>query len=660
MQHVNPEEILSYLSEVSPQTHEVLFPIRPIGSDNKLVVEIDEARKYFLLDPHTESTLGHASLHAQDFIKGFPSQKRTVAGVYTNKVEATDISVLRFFAGWGPENVIFTPDAEQYAEWLLLRIDVSSQNTARIAAFNQSGTIPRPPKSYRERDNLPLMNHQRTATITAHLSPFYALLFEQGTGKTPVVISRVSNEARERGPDDPPYKVLVVCPKNIRTNWFNEFCRFSTEKGKVGVIQGTQLDRFQLLLSLMKKDNGNKFSTAIMGYDTVVRDFARLFMWNWDLIVLDEAQAIKSTYTKRFKEFMKLRDRAKQRMVLTGTPVTNSPLDLYALLEFLDDGLSGFKSFDSFRKYYARFDNREQTNMITGYKNLPIMKERLAAFSFVVKKKDVLKDLPEKTYEVREVGMTTKQKKIYEVLKRQIVLEAERDLAEAKNKAMAVEHVFTKLLRLAQVTCGILRWDAQEDEFGATIVEAEVEMLPCPKMDELLLDLKALPLNEKAVVWSCFVPALKEVHKNITAMGMDAVMFYGSTSEKDREIALTRFNSDPTCRVLVANQSAGAAGLNLVGYNYWDTPDKHLDTNTTLMAWYAQDWSMVKRNQGEDRNHRHGTRVPVVNRDYVVPGTIDAEIRDRVTGMIEMADDLTNMQGLSERVLKATSFGDDR
>lgn len=661
MQIVNPKELLDYLSQVSPNTHEVLFPTRALRATDKVRVAIDEKRKHFYLDPDSQSALGRASMYAEDFLRGFIDVKRGMHGIGSWRVQATDLSVLRLFAGWGEENVSFySSDAEEYAEMLLMRLDISSINAKRIAQFKENGKLPLPPRSYREVEKLPLMNHQRCATITAHNYPFYALLFEQGTGKTPVVISRVCNEARELAEDAPPFKVLVVCPKNIRRNWFDEFRRFSTEKGKVAVVEGQQLDRYQMLLSLMSKENGNKFSAAIMGYDTVVRDFSRLFLFPWDLIVLDEAQAIKSTYTRRFKEFMKLRDRAKKRMILTGTPVTNSPMDLYALLEFLDEGLSGFTTFESFRRFYAKFDNPTEQNQITGYQRLPIMKERLAAFSFVVKKDEVLKDLPKRVYDVREVEMTVKQRKIYDLLRKQLVLEAQRDLAEAKNKSMAIEHVFTKLLRLAQVTCGILRWDGENDEFGAVIHEAEVEMIPCPKMDQLISDIKELPENEKVVVWSCFVPAIHELKKRITEAGFDCVTFYGATSEKNRQEAIHRFNADPKCRVFIGNQSAGAAGLNLLGYNYWDDESKHLPTNATLMAWYAANWSMVQREQGDARSHRKGTRVPVTVRDYVVPGTIDEEIRNRVMRMIEVADEMTDVQSLLERVLKVTSFGDDK
>ena len=208
---------------------------------------------------------------------------------------------------------------------------------------------------------------------------------------------------------------------------------------------------------------------------------------------------------------------------------------------------------------------------------------------------------------------------------------------------LVVRCILTKLLRLAQITSGFIVFNPVYDVNGDVESAGSIDRLdPNPKVERLVEILKEKGPNQKTIVWSCWVQDIKTIASRLELEGIDAVTYYGGTSDADRDIAVARFNNDPACKVFIGNPAAGGTGLNLRGYD----PDKESSTNCDHVIYFSQNWSMVSRSQSEDRVHRRGTRVNVRITDLCIPGTIDEEIRTRVTDKRNVAYQMQDIRNI--------------
>lgn len=559
---------------------------------------------------------------------------------------------------WPSNQVDFYEGADTVYTSLLLSADAYAR-TARIQAdFKLDGTLP-DVTGIESNADLPLSPHQFVGVAASRLVPGYGLFCEQGTGKTAIAISRVCTDAKIK---EGLHASLVVVPKSVRLNWKTEFERFATVPGKVTVLRGGKLERVRMLVEAFSVNPEHQFATVICSYGFFVRSWRGLLdQIMWDLAVLDEAHNICSANTQRARTAFELRDRSLARMPMTGTPIRNSPVDLFSLFEFMQEGSSGFTSFTAFKSAFANGDKRRGQKAPTVDSAPPVLKSKLARCSLIVRKEEVLKDLPEKVYDIVESGMSKKQSEDYTSIADELVLEFERALEDADNagkEAMVINNALVQMLKLAQITAGFLKINAVIDEFGTEISPARmIRYDDCPKLDDLLEEVKTLEPNEKAIVWACWRESLAMISERFTAAGIDHVVYHGGTSEADREEAIRRFNDDPTCTVWLANQAAGGVGLNLLGYPI-GKPELS-DTNCTRMIYYSQDWSFVKRDQSEARAHRRGTRVQLRVSDLVVPGTIDEQIRVRVVQKKIQALSLQDLREVLISLREGYENGDD-
>lgn len=501
-----------------------------------------------------------------------------------------------------------------------------------------------------------LAPYQRAAVAISRMAKDYALFMEQGTGKTPVVVSRVNTDARELK-ENRMLRVLVLCPKQLRTNWKNEFANFSTLPGKVTVFRDSMVKRVRAIIGAMTQENGERFTVVIASFGLMVQSWDSVLKHvPWDLVVIDESQGIKAPGAQRTKVAMHVRDRSTARMVLTGTPIINGVMDLYSQLEFLGEGTSNYRSAHAYKGRFHTIERQGGYAVATASaENIPEIKERLAQVSFQVRKEEVLKDLPPKQYDVLEVEMTERQQADYDALATQLALEIESALAKAEldnRRELVVNNAFVKLMKLAQITSGFLVLNEERDADGDVVHEHEVIFYPDnPKLEQLMEEVKALPQDEKMIVWSSWVPAIKQIAARFKADGIEHELFYGLTSEADRERAVHRFNNDPTCRFLIGNPAAGGAGLNLLGYDYASEPPTQ-GTDCTCQIYFAQSHKPAERWQSEDRPHRRGTRRPVRTRDLVVPDSIDEEIRIRVTQKKKHALEVQDLREILNSILE--------
>lgn len=576
---------------------------------------------------------------------------------------ATDTTVAVISALWPVKQIIFK-DADTVTMFnYLVTSSLNYDFAAELSAHYQE-TKQAPPAAFPKRDDVSLAPYQVTATSIALRVEAFSLFMAMGTGKSSVVVTRLCADAI-RNLSGKSYKVLIVCPKNVRMNWVDEIEKFKTCDGRTTVIRGGALDRVKCLIDAFSELKSNeKFTAVVVAYDSMVRMVPALRGVEWDLAVLDEGHYIKSSKTKRAHGAMELRDISKKRMLLTGSPITNTPLDLYSQLEFLGKGFSGFRSFAAFAKFYGVFAKNEQTGMskLIAFQNMPFMKERLARYSFIITKEQALPNLPAKVHDVIEVQMSVEQTKVYEDLRDTLAAEIENQLNNAgDNAALVVTNVLVKLLRLAQITSGFL--PLQEEilqENGEYKLQKDVYRFdPNPKLESLVEALKedfAESDNNKSIVWACWVQDIKQIRARLELEGINCVTYYGQTKDEDRENAIKSFNTDPNCRVFIGNAAAGGTGVNLLGYDARVNGDS--ETNCNHVYYYSQDWSAVKRAQSEDRAHRRGTRAPVRITDLCVPNSIDEEIRARVLKKRIMAYEISDVREILRAVLKGVLTDD--
>jgi SNF2 family DNA or RNA helicase len=593
---------------------------------------------------------------ASEFPKRVPERKKhDLAHPYAGWIfAATDITAVLIRSCWAPEQIILDPDAKVVFDYLLtswLSQDRAVEAVAQFRASKQlniNGLI--------DNNTFPLAPYQKLATNNAIHSDAYGLLMDMGTGKTPVVIARMCNDAvKHFAKTGRMYRHLVVAPKNVRTNWVNEIETFASCKGRVVVLRGGQIGRTKMLIDALTatESNDDMFTTVVVSYEALTRMTEILKAIEWDLMTLDESHFIKSAKTKRAQASHAMRDQANRRMILTGTAVANSVMDLWSQLEFLGKGRSGFMSFKNFKEFYGVYDiGPDGTgNKLVDVQNLPFIKERLARIAYIISKEEAMPNLPDKVRDVIEVTMTDFQRSVYEDLRKNLLLEIESDLFNSENRMLVVQNALTKLLRLAQITSGFIAWDSQVDEVGNVTSPKSLEFFePNAKLEALVELLKEKGPNDKTIVWACWVPDIKRIAERLELEGIKTVVYYGATKDVDREEAVRSFNYDRDVKVFLGNPGAGGTGVNLLGY-----PPKEpegYDTNCNHVIYYSQDWSSPKRSQSEDRAHRRGTREPVRITDLCVAGTIDEEIRARVVKKRTLAFEVSDIREILDAVLK--------
>jgi len=342
-------------------------------------------------------------------------------------------------------------------------------------------------------------------------------------------------------------------------------------------------------------------------------DFAGRFLrTHRTLMAVDESTSIKTPTAKRTKSILSIGKLANYRRILTGSPVTKSPLDLYTQCAFLNEHLLGFTSYYTFRNRYANMLDRNfggrRVQIVGGYKRLDELAEILKAFSYRVLKEHCL-DLPEKIYIERQVELTEEQSKAYSTMK-------SAALASLKGKMATAPHVLTQMMRLHQITCGHLKND------DGTITEIKNN-----RLDELLDVLDEI--EGKAIIWANYIYDIEHIVKEVKKeYGENSVVqYYGAISSEKRQEAIEKFQDpDSPVKFFVGNPQTGGYGITL--------------TAASNVIYYSNGYDLEKRLQSEDRAHRIGQRKSVTYVDLVAPKTVDEKIKKALRKKINIASEI--------------------
>ena len=439
--------------------------------------------------------------------------------------------------------------------------------------------------------------HQRKALAESADRTTYALFMEMGTGKTKTTIDNIAYLYLKKRIDS----ALIVAPKSVYTVWKNEIETHLPDSIERKVYAWKVDKPKQLQPFIVKRGPLKFFLINVEALSTKKGlDICNKYLLNQpnNIVVIDESTTIKNPKAKRTKNILALRWRAKMRRILTGSPVTKSPLDLYTQCAFLDPALLGFKSYYAFRNRYCTFDEvyiaRGEAIMVPdGYTNLDELEQKLKQFSIRLTKDECL-DIPDKIYQKREIMITGDQKRVYERLR----IEA---LAKFENETISVHNQLTELLRLHQVANGYCKSD-----------DGEILQFNNEKLKALLEILEET--DQKVIIWATYVHNINEIIASLNdKYGSETVVsIFGETSQSDRMLAVDRFQNDDKCRFFVGNPTTGGYGLTLTAAKY--------------VIYYSNNYNLEVRKQSEDRAHRIGQTKNVVYIDIMAKDTIDEKI----------------------------------
>ena len=453
--------------------------------------------------------------------------------------------------------------------------------------------------------------HQLDALETSWNREVYALFMEMGTGKTKVLIDNMSM-LYDKGKID---GALIVAPKGVIGTWFKQEipAHLVDHVEKKTILWQSLINKKQQekLNTLFETDedlhilimNVEAFST------TKGLKFAEKFINSHKtLMAVDESTTIKNPKAKRTKNIIRISKQAKYRRILTGSPVTKNPLDLYTQCEFLDPYLLDFQSFYAFRNRYAEMKTANfygrSVQIITKFRHLDELANKLKPFSYRVLKEDCL-DLPPKTFMKREIELTPEQQEVYSQMKKMA-------LAFFNGKAVTTATALTQIMRLQQITCGHFTAD-----------DGSIQDIKNNRLSELMDVLNEI--EGKVVIWAHYQHDVKKIIKEIQKVhGPGSVVdYYGLTPQDLRDQNREAFQNDSKVRFLVGTPSTGGYGSTL--------------TAASTMIYYSNGYDLEKRLQSQDRIHRIGQKKPVTYIDIIAEDTVDNKIVKALRKKINIA-----------------------
>jgi SNF2 family DNA or RNA helicase len=457
--------------------------------------------------------------------------------------------------------------------------------------------------------------HQLKALEMSWDKKVFAYFMEMGTGKSKVLIDNMSmlyDKGLING-------ALIIAPKGVYKNWFDSeiptHMADHVEKTMVLWESTASKTKEKELNTLFK--SSHDFHILIMNVEALStkkgKQFAEKFLnCHKTLMAIDESTTIKNPGAIRTKTIIGLGKYVLYKRILTGSPVTKSPLDLYTQCWFLDPWLLDQQSYYSFRTKYALTRkinvNGRQIEIVVAYRNLGELSEKLKPFSHRVLKDDCL-DLPPKTFMKRTIQLTDEQKKVYDQMKKLA-------LAELNGKMITTVNVITQLMRLHQITCGHFKSD-----------DGVTQTLKSNRLDELMDVLSEM--EGKAVIWAHYRYDIEVIVEAIKKEYGDksVVTYYGDTSTDDRQKAI-KLIQDPnsSVRFIVGTPQTGGYGITLTG--------------ASTMIYYSNGYDLEKRQQSEARIDRIGQTKNMTYIDIIAEGTVDEKIVKALRTKVNIATEV--------------------
>ena len=411
-----------------------------------------------------------------------------------------------------------------------------------------------------------------------------AYLMDMGTGKTITSIALVGSLLEQ----SKFHNLLIVCPKSIVGVWQEEFQKFADYRYALTVLDGS----LEKKKSAFKYMTGTALQVIVVNYESCWRLESEIAKWKPDMIICDESSKIKNPTTSQSKALHRLGANSKLNLILTGTPITNNPLDFFSQYKFLDEQILG-SSFYLFRNRYAVMGGY-QNRLVVGYRHLAELVEKVHKIAYRIKIEDAV-DLPPFIDETRTITLEPKAQAMYKMI-------AEDCYAELNNETdVTARNILTQLLRLSQVTGGYIRNDNNSDALQVSSA----------KMDALedIVD-TCVEEGRKVVVFARFVPEIEAIARMLQKKGIGYSLIYGAT--KDRAEQVKKFQEDPETKVFVGQLQTTGMGLTLTAAN--------------VAVFYSLDFSYANYEQSRARIHRIGQKEKCLYIHLVCKNTVDEKV----------------------------------
>ena len=464
--------------------------------------------------------------------------------------------------------------------------EVPSQITAHLRGYQKTG--------------------YRWLRTLAHYGFGGILADDMGLGKTLQVITLLQSVMLEEDYDQKESTALIVCPASLIYNWESEFEKFAPEI-RTRVVVGTAAERKKKLGSFKHVD------VVITSYDLLKRDLELYDEKAFSYMIIDEAQYIKNATTQVARAVKKID--ARVRFALTGTPLENRLSDLWSIFDFVMAGY--LYSYDRFRQMYEHPIVNEKDE-----DTLARLQKLVTPFILRRRKKEVLKDLPDKIENVMYMSMTEEQKKYY----RARFVKLKKDLANKTDAEFKAEkmQVLAELTRLRQLCCdpGLF---IEDYAGGSGKVDAFLSMV-----EELTAG------GSNILVFSQFSTMLHSLKEKLDAMGIHTMILTGQDSKEQRRSMVETFQAG-TSTVFLISLKAGGTGLNLTA----------ADTVIHFDPW----WNVAAQNQATDRAHRIGQEKVVNVIQLVTKHSIEERIIDLQNKKKELVDQVIEGEAVASATL---------
>ena len=416
---------------------------------------------------------------------------------------------------------------------------------------------------------------------------------DMGLGKTIQIIAFILTQRTKRSQNTN----LIVVPTSLVFNWEDELSKFApsikafTYYGANRVKNSKEFENYEIILTT---------------YGMLISDINHLKEYHFNYIILDESQAIKNPESQRYKAARMLKSRNK--IVLTGTPIENNTFDIYGQLSFACPGLLGNKQY--FKDIYSIPIDRFEDN-----RRAKELQKKISPFILRRTKKQVAKELPEKTEMIIYCEMGDEQRKLYNTYEKEL-----RDYISTKNEDEISQnsmHILTGLTKLRQI-CNSPSLLKEDEHFGDSSSKIEV----------LLEQIENKADEHKILVFSQFVSMLDLIKKELVERNISFEYLTGQT--KDRSSKVNEFQNNKSVRVFLISLKAGGIGLNLTEADYVYLVD----------PW----WNPAVENQAIDRSYRIGQKKNVIAVRLICPDTIEEKIMKMQSSKLKLSNDLVKSE----------------
>ena len=434
-----------------------------------------------------------------------------------------------------------------------------------------------------------LMTHQKEGVQFLLERKSGLLALEQGLGKTRVALESF----RHLRADGTAERLVVICPNSLKRNWAAEVARFTPEL-EVCVVQGSARERRRLL-------SQTKAPIIIINYEgarSEIIAIRALMGRTRSALVLDESHHVKNLRSLNSIAVRHFAPLAEFRWLLSGTPVTNTPADMYSQLALV----VGEKLIGRFAAFVAEYGDAGKVPA-----RQEALRQRIAPHIFR-RTKDQCLDLPEKTFVDLYVSLPVWQRRLYDEARETIVQQVQR--MSRGEFAVFAPTALTRLVRLAQIAS------------NPALVFPSERRLPAKtsELDRVLAELVEAN-DRKVVVWSHYIHNIEMFATRYARFGV--VTLFGATPPEERSEVVRRFQEDPGARILIGNPAAGGSGFTLTAANY---------TIYETLSWRYDLYA-----QSQDRIHRIGQTVPVAYIRLIAENTIDEAIAEALARKAAMA-----------------------